>query len=77
MTMNRRHVARASHRKIELDRAPVARMCGSPTCSRCLHAAAPEPKRLVVIPGADHNDATLLSGPVVIEAIAGLLHALP
>lgn len=74
--MNRRHVARASHRKIELDRAPVARTCGSPTCSRRLHAA-PEPKSPVVIPGADHNDATLLSGRVVIEAIVGLLRSLP
>ncbi len=45
--------------------------------SQRLYAAAPEPKRLVVIPGADHNDATLLSGPVVIEAIVGLLRTLP
>ncbi len=37
--------------------------------SREIFAAAPGPKQLLAIPGADHNDAVLVSGPEVIEAI--------
>jgi hypothetical protein len=31
--------------------------------------AAPQPKRFVVVPGADHNDEELISGPAVIRAV--------
>lgn len=41
--------------------------------SRRLYDAAPEPKRFVLIPGADHNDPDLLDGPPVVEMIAGFL----
>ena len=34
-----------------------------------LYQLAPEPKELVVIPGADHNDSELVGGPAVVEAI--------
>jgi fermentation-respiration switch protein FrsA (DUF1100 family) len=36
--------------------------------SERLYDAAPDPKRLVTIPGADHNDDELTSGPAVIRA---------
>lgn len=38
--------------------------------SRRLYAAAPDPKRLVVIDGADHNDYELLAGARLVEAVA-------
>jgi fermentation-respiration switch protein FrsA (DUF1100 family) len=38
--------------------------------SRRLYQLANEPKRLVVIGGADHNDEALTSGPRVIDAVA-------
>lgn len=41
--------------------------------SRTLYDAAPEPKRFVLIPGADHNDPELLDGPQVLGEIAGFL----
>jgi fermentation-respiration switch protein FrsA (DUF1100 family) len=41
--------------------------------SERLFAAAHEPKRLEIIPGADHNDAALLSGERVIDAIVRFL----
>ncbi|HET9269682.1 MAG TPA: alpha/beta hydrolase [Vicinamibacterales bacterium] len=34
-----------------------------------LFEAAPQPKRLVVIPGADHNDEELCEGPALLRAI--------
>ena len=37
--------------------------------SRALYEAAPKPKRLVVVEGADHNDAELLDGEQLIEAV--------
>lgn len=37
--------------------------------SRRLYAAAPGPKRLLVLPGVDHNDYELLAGPQMIHAI--------
>lgn len=43
--------------------------------SRRLHEAAPQPKALVLIPGADHNDDELLDGKVMFEAIAKFLAA--
>lgn len=41
--------------------------------SRRLHDAAPEPKRLVVIPGADHNDYALLAGDRLVEEVLRFL----
>jgi fermentation-respiration switch protein FrsA (DUF1100 family) len=38
-----------------------------------LFVAAREPKRLVVIPDADHNDEALCEGPALIRAIVDLL----
>lgn len=37
--------------------------------SRAIYEAAPSPKRLVVVEGADHNDAELLHGEQLIEAM--------
>ena len=37
--------------------------------STTLHAVATEPKHLLIIDGADHNDVELTSGPVVIDAV--------
>lgn len=37
--------------------------------SKALYEAAPNPKRLVVIEGADHNDPELLDGDQLIEAV--------
>ena len=41
--------------------------------SERLFAAANDPKRLVIIPGADHNDLSLLAGEAMINAIAEFL----
>ena len=41
--------------------------------SRALYDAAGSAKTLVIVPGADHNDLSLLAGPVMIEAIVNLL----
>jgi fermentation-respiration switch protein FrsA (DUF1100 family) len=41
--------------------------------SRRLYELANEPKRLVVIENADHNDEALTSGPRVIDAVAEVL----
>jgi hypothetical protein len=38
-----------------------------------LYDAAPEPKRLVVVAGADHNDEALASGPTVIGSVVDFL----
>jgi uncharacterized protein len=43
------------------------------TDSQELVDAAPEPKRMVVIPGADHNDDALNSGAVLMRAVVDLL----
>jgi len=43
--------------------------------SEALFHAAPYPKRLVVLPGADHNDAELVSGPALVRALLDLLSA--
>jgi fermentation-respiration switch protein FrsA (DUF1100 family) len=37
--------------------------------SRRLYEVAREPKRLVIVEGADHNDLALVAGPRVIEAV--------
>ena len=41
--------------------------------SRKIHSAAPEPKRFVVIAGADHNDADLVSGAVLIDEVVAFV----
>ncbi len=42
--------------------------------SRRLFDAAPQPKRLVVIEGVDHNDAELVAGPRVIAEVRAFLN---
>lgn len=41
--------------------------------SKAIYEAAREPKRLVVIPGADHNDPELLAGERLIEEVVAFL----
>jgi hypothetical protein len=41
--------------------------------TQALFDAANEPKRLIVIPNADHNDEALFDGPQVIDAIREFL----
>jgi len=41
--------------------------------SRRLFDAAPEPKRFVLIPGADHNDPQLFDGPQMIGEVVQFL----
>ena len=45
--------------------------------SRRLFAAAPEPKRLVVLEGADHNDHDLLAGPRLLAELRAFLTGVP
>ena len=45
--------------------------------SRRLFAAAPQPKRLVVLDGADHNDAELLAGPRLLAEVRAFLAGVP
>ncbi len=40
-----------------------------PALSRKLFEAAPEPKRLLIVPGADHNDEELVEGEEVVTQI--------
>ncbi|ORV13443.1 alpha/beta hydrolase [Mycobacterium celatum] len=49
------------------------------TLSRRLYDAAHEPKRFLVVPGADHNSVDLLDGPVMIDAVVRFLreHGVP
>jgi uncharacterized protein len=42
--------------------------------SRRLYEAAPEPKRFVLVPRADHNDEALLAGDLLIDAVLGFLN---
>ena len=44
--------------------------------SLAIYEAAPEPKRLVVVEGADHNDAALVAGAGMIDEIARFLESL-
>jgi len=41
--------------------------------SERLFAAASEPKQMIRIAGADHNDPELLDGPEMIDGIVGFL----
>ena len=45
--------------------------------TRRLFAAAPQPKRLVVLDGADHNDLDLLAGPRLVDELASFLGGVP
>ena len=45
--------------------------------SRRVHDAAPGPKAFVVIKGADHNDAALTAGPIVVAETMGMVARLP
>jgi fermentation-respiration switch protein FrsA (DUF1100 family) len=42
--------------------------------SQALFERAPDPKKLIVIPGADHNDETLAEGPTTIGAVMTFIH---
>lgn len=44
--------------------------------SERLYAAAPQPKRMVTIAGADHNDEELLAGPRVISEVLDFVAAI-
>ena len=65
----------ASNERIESVAAPILVIAGSEDSivplsqSRELYELAPEPKELVIVRGADHNDPELVAGPEVIEAI--------
>jgi fermentation-respiration switch protein FrsA (DUF1100 family) len=41
--------------------------------SRAVYDAAPPPKRLVIVAGADHNDVALSDGPPLIDALVAFL----
>lgn len=41
--------------------------------SRRLYDAAPEPKRFLLVPGADHNSMDLLDGPLMLDATVSFL----
>ncbi len=43
--------------------------------SRAIFGAAPGPKELLIIPGADHNDYQLVAGPEVIETTVRFIRA--
>src|SRR5215216_5848428 len=45
--------------------------------TRRLFEAAPRPKRLVVLDGADHNDPDLLAGPRLVGELRSFLHGVP
>lgn len=45
--------------------------------SRLVHDAARPPRRFVVVAGADHNDAALNAGPIVVAETVRLLASLP
>jgi uncharacterized protein len=48
-----------------------------PAHSRRLFEAAPEPKRFVLLPGADHNDLDLLAGPRLLAEVMAFLRGVP
>ena len=41
--------------------------------TRALFDAAREPKELLVLPGADHNDEELVEGPTMIERVVAFV----
>jgi fermentation-respiration switch protein FrsA (DUF1100 family) len=48
-----------------------------PSHSRRLFDAAPQPKRFVLLPGADHNDLDLLAGPGLLDEVLAFLGQVP
>jgi uncharacterized protein len=64
-------------------RAPLLVVAGGrdrivpPGHSRRLFAAAPEPKRLVVLDGVDHNDPELHAGPRLLAELRAFLAGVP
>jgi uncharacterized protein len=48
-----------------------------PGMSRRLYDAAPGPKQFVLVPGADHDDPRLGSGPEVLDALRRFLEQVP
>ncbi|HEV8374054.1 MAG TPA: alpha/beta hydrolase [Actinomycetota bacterium] len=48
-----------------------------PPHSRRLFDAAPQPKRFVLLPGADHNDLDLLAGPGLLDEVLAFLGQVP
>jgi fermentation-respiration switch protein FrsA (DUF1100 family) len=68
-----------SDERIESVRVPTLVIAGDADSivpisqSREIFEAAPGPKRLMVISGADHNDPILVSGPDVIDQIAAFV----
>ena len=44
--------------------------------SRRVYEAAGEPKTLVIIPGADHNDAVMFSDGMMVESVARFLETI-
>jgi fermentation-respiration switch protein FrsA (DUF1100 family) len=70
------HDTYPSIERIGAVRAPVLVIAGErdrivpPTFSRRLYEAAAEPKRYVLVPGADHNDRELLAGENVVAEMA-------
>lgn len=75
LTLHRSSFEYASNERIESVAAPILVIAGSEDSivplsqSRELYELAPEPKELVIVRGADHNDPELVAGPEVIEAI--------
>ena len=69
----------ASLERIAQVTSPLAVIAGDrdsivpPEQSRQVYDAAPGPKTLVIVRGADHNDADLVAGPEVIDATLRLL----
>jgi fermentation-respiration switch protein FrsA (DUF1100 family) len=43
--------------------------------TKAVYEAAPEPKRLLTIPGTDHNDFDLLAGERMIDVIVEFVRA--
>lgn len=69
--------------RISRVRAPTTVVLGTadtvvpPDQSRAVAAAAARLTRLVEVPGADHNDATLLDGADVVQAVLDMAQAVP
>ena len=71
-----------SDERMGLIQAPVLVIAGDADStvpleqSRAIYEAAPDPKQLVVIEGADHNDAALVAGTGMVDEIVRFLEPL-
>ncbi len=45
--------------------------------SRRLYAAAPQPKKLLIIPGAEHDNSAAVGGDLYLGPVSDFLHSLP